>query len=135
MTSQTPANGTPEGDSSRPRAPATLGERMAALGERTAALEGERQHLATKTDLAEGLASLERIMHREMRALYRLMLWGFIVLAGMMVAMLSSILALGVPLARDSHAHPAGELHSHPPAGQQQLVPGPQEPPAPSADR
>ena len=124
MTSQTPANGTPEGDSSRPMAPATLGGRVAAL-------EGERQHLATKTDLAEGLASLERIMHREMRALYRLMLWGFIVLAGMMVAMLSSILAMAVLLARDSHAHPAGELHTHPPAGQQVLAPGPQEPPAP----
>ena len=89
-----------------------------------AALEGERQHLATKEDLAKGLATL-----------YRLMLWQFIVLTGMMVAVLSSILAMAVLLARDSHAHPPGELHTHPPAGQQVLAPGPQEPPAPSADR
>ena len=117
MTSQTPANGTPEGDSSRPRAPATLGERMAAL-------EGGVQHLATKADL-----------HREMSALHRLMLWQFIVLTGMMVAVLSSILALALPLARDSHAHPAGELHTHPPEGQKLVVPEPPGEPAPSADR
>ena len=121
MTSQTPANGTPEGDSSRPMAPATLGERVATL-------EGGVQHLATKADLA----ALEVSMHREMRALHRLMLWQFVVLTGMMVAVLGSILAMAVPLARDSHTHPAGQLHSHPPAGQQVLVPGP---PAPSADR